>query len=159
MAFSPWANSWRSCGMASANIPWRVLTHSERAAPATRKRELSLSPLRSRSSVMAQEWSSVAQSQGAPSAEQMPCPYCVILTDVQQSSGSAATRPATTLVFPTLRECPPMTTIAIVPDCRSYPDVRRGMVDSLDQATPRWEPALSKAEGRRTTQPFHELMR
>src|SRR6478752_5054050 len=39
----------------------------------------------------------------------MPCPYWVILNAVQLYSGNAAIRPATTLVFPTLRECPPMT--------------------------------------------------
>src|SRR5208337_280872 len=87
---------------------------SERAAPETRKREVSLSPLRSRSSVSAQEWSSVAQSQSSPLAEQMPWPYCVILTAVQRNSGREAMRPATTLVLPTLRECPPITTSAIV---------------------------------------------
>src|ERR1044071_71174 len=101
-------------GMASPKRPWRVRTHRERRAPATRKREVSLSPLRSRSSLRARKWSSpVSQSHGLPSAEQMPCPNCVILRAVQLSSGSAAIRPATTLVLPTLRECPPITTIAI----------------------------------------------
>src|SRR5271157_5765089 len=100
--------------MASANIPWRVRSQSERAAPETRKREVSLPPLRSRSSVSAQEWLSVAQSQSSPLAEQMPWPYWVILTAVQRNSGRAAMRPETTLVLPTLRECPPMTTRDIV---------------------------------------------
>src|SRR5579864_2831689 len=43
----------------------------------------------------------------------MPWPYCVILTAVQLNSGRAAIKPATTLVLPTLRECPPMTTVGI----------------------------------------------
>src|ERR1700728_392077 len=43
----------------------------------------------------------------------MPWPYCVILTAVQLNSGNAEIRPATTLVLPTLRECPPMTMMAI----------------------------------------------
>src|ERR1700690_1866949 len=46
----------------------------------------------------------------------MPCPYCVIFSAVQRYSGSAAIRPATTLVLPTLRECPPITTIAMGSD-------------------------------------------
>src|SRR5208282_1340101 len=48
-------------------------------------------------------------SQASPLAEQMPCPYCVIFRAVQWKAGRAAIRPATTLVLPTLRECPPMT--------------------------------------------------
>src|SRR5262249_34801868 len=100
----------RMSGMAAASIPCRVLTQMECLAPATRKREVSLSPLRSCSSVMARVWSSVAQWQGLPSAEQMPCPYCVIFRAVQLNSGNAAINPATTLVLPTLRECPPITT-------------------------------------------------
>src|ERR1700758_1030946 len=96
-------------GIASASMPCRVRTHSERRAPETRKREESLSPPRSRSSVIAQLESSQAQSQALPSAEQMPCPYCVIFIAVQWNSGNAAIRPATTLVLPTLRECPPTT--------------------------------------------------
>src|SRR5215471_13964219 len=43
----------------------------------------------------------------------MPCPYCVILTAIQRISGSAAIISATTLVLPTLRECPPTTITAI----------------------------------------------
>src|SRR6266853_2430465 len=101
-------------GMASPRRPWRVRTHRDRLAPATRKRDVSLSPLRSFSSLRARKWSSpVSQSQGLPSAEQMPWPNCVILSAVQLNSGSAAISPATTLVLPTLRECPPITTIAI----------------------------------------------
>jgi hypothetical protein len=50
-----------------------------------------------------------AQSHASPLAEQMPCPYCVILKAVQWNSGSAEIRPATTLVLPTLREWPPIT--------------------------------------------------
>ena len=102
-------------GMASPNRPCRVRTQSDRLAPATRKREVSLSPLRSFSSLRARKWSSpVSQSQGLPSAEQMPWPNCVIFKAVQLNSGSAAIKPATTLVLPTLRECPPITTIAIL---------------------------------------------
>jgi hypothetical protein len=37
----------------------------------------------------------------------------VIFTAVQSYSRKAEISPATTLVFPTLRECPPITTIAI----------------------------------------------
>src|SRR5579885_1778456 len=39
----------------------------------------------------------------------MPWPYCVILTAVQSNCGRAAISPATTLVLPTFRECPPIT--------------------------------------------------
>src|SRR5579864_281784 len=102
-------------GMASPRRPCRVRTQSDRFAPATRKRDVSLSPLRSFSSLKARKWSSpVSQSQGLPSAEQIPWPNCVIFSAVQLNSGSAAIKPATTLVFPTLRECPPITTIAIL---------------------------------------------
>src|SRR5208337_3071731 len=101
--------------------------------PATRKRDESLSPLRSRSSVTAQEWSAVAQSQSSPSAEQMPCPYCVILTAIQWSSGRAAMRPATTLVLPTLRECPPMTMIGINSDV-SPAEAGSGFIGALPRA-------------------------
>src|ERR1700694_2396163 len=62
---------------------------------------------------MARVWSSVTQSHGSPLAEQIPWPYWVILIAVQLNSGSAAIRPATTLVLPTLRECPPTTTNAM----------------------------------------------
>src|SRR5581483_1393690 len=41
----------------------------------------------------------------------MPWPYWVILTAVHSYCCNAEIRPATTLVFPTLRECPPITTI------------------------------------------------
>src|SRR4029077_17546837 len=102
----------RNVGIASANLPCSVLTHSARRAPATRNLEVSDSPDRSRSSEIAQEWSPVAQSHAAPLAEHTPCPYCVIFTAVQSNSGSAEIRPGTTLVFPTLRECPPTTTSA-----------------------------------------------
>src|SRR6266849_6746798 len=95
--------------MASARRPCSVRTHHARAAPATRKRDVSDVPERSCSSDIAQVWSSVAQWHGSPSLEHTPCPYCVILSAVQSYSGKAAIRPATTLVLPTLRECPPMT--------------------------------------------------
>src|SRR5215469_690977 len=62
----------------------------------------------------------VAQSHGLPSAEQMPWPNCVIFSAVQWYSGRAAISPATTLVLPTLRECPPMTTRAIPVYFRSF---------------------------------------
>src|SRR5579859_6167722 len=101
--------------MASESLPCRVRTHSERTAPATRNRDVSVSPLRSRSSLMARKWSSpVSQSQGFPSAEQIPCPNWVIFRAVQLNSGSAAIIPAVTLVFPTFRECPPITTSAML---------------------------------------------
>src|SRR5271166_664019 len=109
MAFSAAAISWRMRGIASSSMPCRVRTHSERAAPETRNLDESLSPLRSRSSVTAQELSSQAHWHGLPLAEQTPCPYWVIFMAVQRNSGSAAIRPATTLVLPTLRECPPTT--------------------------------------------------
>src|ERR1700722_12578599 len=98
--------------MASASLPCSVRTHNDRAAPATRNLDVSDLPERSRSSEIAHEWSPVAQSQGSPLAEQMPCPYCVILTAVQLNSRNAEINPATTLVLPTLRECPPTTTSA-----------------------------------------------
>ena len=94
MTFSAPASAFRSAGIAAASSPCRVRTHNERTAPATRKRELSLSPERSRSSRIAQEWSAVAHAHGLPSAEQMPWPYCVILAAVQRSSGRAAINPA-----------------------------------------------------------------
>src|SRR5437899_9656307 len=43
----------------------------------------------------------------------MPWPNCVIFSAVQLNSRKAAIRPATTLVLPTLRECPPTTMIAM----------------------------------------------
>src|SRR3984957_13990773 len=98
--------------MASASLPCSVRTHNDRAAPATRNLDVSDLPERSRSSEIAHEWSPVAQSQGSPLAEQMPCPYCVILTAVQLNSRNAEINPATPLVLPTLRECPPTTTSA-----------------------------------------------
>src|ERR1035437_1494371 len=103
----------RRAGIASARRPCSVRAHKACTAPATRNREVSDAPDRSRSSEIAQEWSAVAQSQASPFAEQMPCPCCVIFTAVQSNSGSAEIKPATTLVLPTLRECPPMTTMAI----------------------------------------------
>src|SRR5712692_9311246 len=45
--------------------------------------------------------------------EHTPWPYCVIFSAVQLHSDRAEIRPATTLVLPTLRECPPMTMRAI----------------------------------------------
>src|SRR5262252_921767 len=99
----------RRVGMASASLPCCVRAQNTRAAPATRKRDVSESPDRLSSSVTAQEWSPVAQSHGSPLAEQMPWPYCVTLTADQPKSGSAEISPATTLVLPTLREWPPIT--------------------------------------------------
>src|SRR5579872_2376436 len=103
----------RNAGIASARRPCSVRTHKERRAPATRNLEVSDSPDRLRSSEIAQEWSAAAQSQGSPFAEQTPWPYCVIFTAVQSNSGNAEISPATTLVLPTLRECPPITIKAI----------------------------------------------
>src|SRR5437762_4807072 len=100
--------------MTSARNPCLLRTHNERCAPASRKREVSVPPVASRSSLMATVCSSVAQSHDSPFTEQIPCPNCVILTAVHRRSGRAAIRPATTLVFPTLRECPPITKIAIL---------------------------------------------
>src|SRR5580692_1811210 len=109
----------RKAGTASARRPCSVRTHRARFAPATRNLDVSDSAERSRSSEIAQEWSAVAQSHGSPFAEQTPWPYCVILTAVHSNSVSAEIRPATTLVLPTLRECPPMTMIAMYePDLR-----------------------------------------
>src|SRR5215471_1943450 len=110
---APPMRRWMS-GIASPSLPCCVRTQMDRVAPATRKRDVSLSPVVSFSSLIALKWSSmVAQSQGLPSAEQMPWPNCVILSAVQLNSGRAAINPATTLVFPTLRECPPITTSAM----------------------------------------------
>ena len=65
----------RSMGIASASLPCSVRTQNTRAAPATKKRDVSDSPVRSRSSVIAHEWSPVAQSQASPLAEQIPWPH------------------------------------------------------------------------------------
>src|SRR5580692_4851644 len=113
ITFSDSASLRRMVGMASARRPCSVRTHQARAAPATRKREVSESPERFFSSEIAQLWSSVAQWQDSPLSEQTPWPYCVIFKAVQRYSGKAAIKPATTLVLPTLRECPPITTIAM----------------------------------------------
>src|SRR5205085_2494074 len=48
-----------------------------------------------------------------PLAEQIPCPNCVIFIAVQRASGNAAISSAIRLVLPTLRVCPPTTTMAI----------------------------------------------
>src|SRR5258706_4042915 len=109
----PAFSSRRSSGIASASRPCLVRTHSERCAPARRKRDVSDAPLRSRSPVMPRPCSASAQPQASPLMEQTPWPYCVIFTAVHARSGSAAIRPATTLVLPTLRECPPITIVAI----------------------------------------------
>src|SRR4030088_1536460 len=103
----------RKAGIASANRPCSVRTHKARVAPASRNRDVSDAPDRSFSSEMAQLWSAVAQSHAAPSAEQMPWRYWVIFTAVHCNSCNPEIRPSTTLVFPTLRECPPITTIAM----------------------------------------------
>src|ERR1700677_2798670 len=113
IAFCVLARILRMRGMASARWPCWVRTHQELSAPATRNREVSDSPERSFSSDTAKEWSAVAQSQASPLAEQTPCPYCVIFRAVQWKEGRAAMRPATTLVLPTLRLCPPMTTMGM----------------------------------------------
>src|SRR5579863_4904804 len=113
MAFFASASLRRIVGRASASRPCSVRTHHARAAPAAKNREVSESPTRSFSSEIAQLWSSLAQWQDSPFCEQIPWPYCVILKAVQSHSGRAAMRPATTLVLPTLRECPPTTMSAI----------------------------------------------
>src|SRR6266568_6693238 len=113
IAFSDSRSLRRIVGIASASRPCSVRTHHARVAPATRKREVSDSPDRSFSSEIAHELSAAAQSQASPLREQMPWPYCVILNAVQLCAGIAAINPATTLVLPTLRECPPITMIAI----------------------------------------------
>src|SRR5271156_6598925 len=79
----------RITGMASASLPCSVRTHQARSAPAARNREVSESPARSFSSEIAQVWSSVAQWQDSPFCEQMPWPYCVILSAVHLYSGRA----------------------------------------------------------------------
>src|SRR5579871_1504351 len=109
MVLAAFSRRWRKVGIASARRPCSVLTQKTRLAPACKKREVSESPERSCSSVIAQEWSPVAQSQASPLAEQIPWPYCVIFAAVHSNSGKAVIKPATTLVLPTLRECPPTT--------------------------------------------------
>src|SRR5271163_668899 len=101
-------------GIASDKSPCRVLTQNDRTAPAAKYRPESvvLSPP-TRSSLTATVCSAVSQSHGSPLAEHIPCPNCVILNAVQCISGIAAINPATTLVFPIFRVCPPTTTIAI----------------------------------------------
>src|SRR5579864_9227994 len=113
MAFSDSASRRAIVGTASAKRPCSVRTQKERFAPATRKRELSDFPLRSFSSEMAQVWSEVAQWQGLPFSEHRPWPNWVTLNAVQLCDDKAAIRPATTLVLPTFRECPPITMMAI----------------------------------------------
>src|SRR5271170_7842989 len=102
-------------GIASDKSPARVLTQNDRTAPAARYRPESVvaSPP-TRSSLTATVCSAVSQSHGSPFAEHIPCPNCVILNAVQCISGSAAIRPATTLVLPMFLVCPPTTRIAIV---------------------------------------------
>src|SRR5262249_39138095 len=94
----------RKVGIASASLPCSVLTQSARDAPATRKREVSDSPARSRSPEIAQEWFEGEQSQAPRLAEQIPCPSWVILPPIHSALASAEIRPATTLVLPTVRE-------------------------------------------------------
>src|SRR5580704_6023573 len=112
--FSARSISLRIRGIASDKSPCRVLTQNDRTAPAARYLPVSveLSPP-TRSSLTARVCSAVSQSHGSPLAEHIPCPNCVILNAVQCISGSAAISPATTLVFPIFRVCPPTTTIAI----------------------------------------------
>src|SRR5438067_4769336 len=99
--------------MASSKGPCLVRTQRARIAPATRNREVSLLPERSRSSLMASVCSSTAHPQLFPLTEQIPCPNWVIFTAVHCWAGKAEIIPATTLVLPTLRECPPTTMVAI----------------------------------------------
>src|ERR1035437_9245590 len=113
MAYCVEAMISRMRGMAFSRRPGWVRTHQECSAPATRKREVSDLPERSFSSEIAQEWSAVAQSQVSPWAERTPCRCSVILTAVRGGGGRAAIGPATTLVLPTLRVCPPMTIMDI----------------------------------------------
>src|SRR5579864_6325770 len=113
MAFSDSARRRAIVGMASAKRPCSVRTQNERFAPAVRKRELSDLPLRSLSSEIAQVWSAVAQWQGLPFSEHRPWPNWVTLNAVQLCDDRAEIRPATTLVLPMFRECPPMTTMAM----------------------------------------------
>src|SRR5215472_12975101 len=105
--------------MASASLPCSVRIQNTRFAPAARNRDVSDSPDLLCSSEIAQAWSPLAQSQASPLAEQIPWPYCVILRAVHSNSRNAAMRPATTLVLPTLREWPPMTTsdIRLTSEC------------------------------------------
>src|SRR3984957_4130464 len=113
-AFSANASSLRIRGIASDKSPARVLTQNDLTAPAARYRPESVvaSPP-TRSSLTATVCSAVSQSHGSPLAEHIPCPNCVILNAVQCISGVAAISPATTLVLPIFRVCPPTTTIAI----------------------------------------------
>src|ERR1700692_4094347 len=94
--------------MPSARNPCFVRSQKERRAPAAKKRPLSVS-LAHFSQLIAQTWSSGAQSQFSPFCAQTPWPYCVILPAIQFSFGNAAIRSHTSCVFPMLRVCPPTT--------------------------------------------------
>src|ERR1700738_4711700 len=96
--------------MPSARNPCLVLNQKERRAPAARKRPLSVS-FAVFSQLIAQTWSSGAQSQFSPFCAQTPWPYCVIFPATQFSWGNAAIRSHTSCVFPTPRVCPPTTII------------------------------------------------
>ena len=111
--FSARSSSFRSRGIASASCPCRVLTQNDRSAPAARYLPESVpSSAPARSSLIAIVWFAVSQSQGSPFAEHTPCPNCVILNAVQFICGIAEMSPATTLVLPMFRVCPPTTSIA-----------------------------------------------
>src|SRR5215469_9612436 len=99
-AFSAASNSLRILGIATVRSPVRVLTHSDRTAPAARYREESF-PL--------------AVSFSSPTATANPpvSPHGSTLIAVHRISGKPRISPSTTLVLPTLRDCPPTTTIAI----------------------------------------------
>ena len=136
MTLPAFANSSRRAGIASASIPCLVRAHKTRFAPASRNRDVSLPPLRSRSSSTDQacSLSFSAQSQGSVVTEQTPCPNCVIFTASHRISGMREIRPATTLVLPTFLECPPITTIAIFVNQQIAPHpYRRGFVLSGDR--------------------------
>src|SRR6266404_1555976 len=92
--------------MPSARNPCLVLNQKERRAPAAKKRPLSVS-FALFSQLIAQTWSSGAQSQFSPFCAHTPWPYCVIFPAIQFSFGNAAIRSHTNCVFPTLRVCPP----------------------------------------------------
>src|SRR5260370_29021885 len=104
--------------MPSARNPCLVLNQKERRAPAAKKRPLSVS-FALFSQLIAQTWSSGAQSQFSPFCAQTPWPYCVIFPAIQFSFGNAAIRSHTNCVFPILRVFPPtmMTSPRIVLYC------------------------------------------
>src|SRR5207244_12885458 len=108
--FSPCARIFFTIPAARGRSPARDRNQNDRSAPAARYRPVSV-PFGSYSSLTANSSPvSASQPHAFPSCAQTPWPYCVILTAVHLRSRSLRINPATTLVFPRLRECPPTTT-------------------------------------------------